>query len=455
MTTTVRQLAARFRRCETTVLANTRETLARIADPAGEGRRAFTRVHEGAALAAAQRADEQQQRRAATSALCGIPVSVKDLFDMEGEPTSAGSLVLQSARPATRDAAVVHRLRAAGAVIVGRTNMTEFAYSGLGLNPHFGTPLNPWDRRHRRVPGGSSSGAAVSVSDGMALAAVATDTGGSARIPAAFCGLTGFKPTASRISRDGVLPLSPTLDSVGAIGATVDCCALLDAAMARSALQLPAGRDDSTIRLGAVSDYVLDGVDSHVARTYERALAMLSRLGVRVEEVRFPELSELPGYNGKGGFAAYESYRFHAPGIARHGASYDPRVLSRIQRGKDLTDEDRALLQAQRARFITRTAQRFAGFDALVMPTVPIVAPTQAECEAEDDYTRLNLLVLRNPSIVNFMDGCAISLPCHAAGEAPVGLSLFQTAHRDAALLALARTVERLLASQDLGALAR
>lgn len=414
-------------------------------DPLGEGRRAFLRINFAAAVEAARAADAARARGQALSPLAGLPVSVKDLFDVAGETTLAGSKVRADAPPAPRDSMVVARLREAGAAIVGRTNMTEFAYSGLGLNPHYGTPLNPYDRAVGRIPGGSSSGAAVSVSDGMAVAAVASDTGGSARIPAAFCGLTGFKPTASRIPLDGAFPLSPSLDSVGAIGASVDCCAQLDAVLSGKPWHAPEALRPSDIRLGLVVDYVTQDLDEVVAATYSAALSRLSAAGVRIDEVRYPELFDLPIYNQGGGFAGYESYRIHAQLIETRGDEYDPRVAARIRRGKLLNPPDLESLRSQRADFIRSSLPRFRGYHALIVPTVPMVAPRLADCEADADFTRLNLLALRNPSIVNFLDGCAISIPCHRQGDAPVGLMLFHAADHDHQLLAVAGTIEALL----------
>lgn len=453
--TTVRQAGAQLDRGEVSASMLARQALSKIGDPGGEGSRAFLRVYEGLALNAARQADDELgQQGNRRSLLAGIPVSVKDLFDVAGEVTLAGSLVRAQSPCAQEDATVVQRLRSAGAVIVGRTNMTEFAYSGLGINPHFGTPLNPYDRQNGRIPGGSSSGAAVSVSDGMALAAVATDTGGSARIPAALCGLTGLKPTAARIPIQGTFPLSPSLDSVGAIGATVECCAILDAVMAGSVWQAPGEVDGAQLRLGMVMDYVTADLDAPVSRAYERALAKLSRCGVRIEPVRFPELHELPGFNQKGGFPAYESYRHQAELIGARAREYDPRVATRILRGQAMDASDYRRLQAQRGDFIKRASQRFAGFDALIAPTVPMVAPLLSQCEDDAEFSKLNLLALRNPTVVNFMDGCAISLPCHERGDAPVGLMLFQCAHQDRQLLSLACSIEQLLKFHQPGALA-
>src|SRR4051794_27927178 len=208
----IADVAADLRVGKTSSVELTRAALARIADPVGEGPRVFTRVYADAVDQAAEQ-DRRCARGGIASPLAGVPISIKDLFDVAGETTLAGSKALVGYPPAGRDAEVVARLKRAGAVIVGKTNMTEFAFSGLGLNPHYGTPRNPWDRERGRIPGGSSSGAAVSVTDGMAVAAIGTDTGGSVRIPAALCGLVGFKPTAARIPREGVLPLSETLDS--------------------------------------------------------------------------------------------------------------------------------------------------------------------------------------------------------------------------------------------------
>src|ERR1700751_2884139 len=208
------------------------ECIARIADPAGEGQRAFIHVDKDAALEAAEAMDRLRKVRAAPSRFAGIPVSIKDLFDIRGQVTRAGSRALEDSAPAERDATVVARLRRAGFVVVPRPNMTEFAYSGIGINPHFGTPKGAWRRSAGHVPGGASSGAAVSVVDGMAHGALGTDTGGSCRIPAAYNGIVGYKPTQRRIPLDGGVPLSSSLDSYGPLARTVQCCATLDAVLA-------------------------------------------------------------------------------------------------------------------------------------------------------------------------------------------------------------------------------
>jgi aspartyl-tRNA(Asn)/glutamyl-tRNA(Gln) amidotransferase subunit A len=444
-----REVQAALSKGETTSLRLVQQAMERIEDACGEGPRTFTRVYRDAALSQALKADEALRARSATSPLLGLPVSVKDLLDVAGEVTLAGSTVLRSDTPAVADAPVVARLKAAGAPIVGRTVMTEFAYSGLGLNPHYGTPLNPWDRSQGRIPGGSSSGAAVAVADEMCVVSVATDTGGSARIPAAFCGLTGFKPTAARIPRDGVFPLSPTLDAVGAIGPSVDCCDRLDAVLSGQAWQPLQAPPAQQLRLGVVLDYVLDDLEPVVAATFDAALSRLSAAGVTIQYIRFPELLQLPHFNRQGGFAAAESFRRLGTLVQRHGAEFDQRVAARIRRGADCSDDDVRQLCEQRTWFIGAAQSRFAGFDALVAPTVPMVAPLLSACSRDEDFTRLNLLALRNPSIVNFMDGCALSLPCQRPGAAPVGLSLMQTAHHDRQLLAAGLAVEGVLAAME------
>jgi aspartyl-tRNA(Asn)/glutamyl-tRNA(Gln) amidotransferase subunit A len=309
-------------------------------------------------------------------------------------------------------------------VIVGRTNMTEFAYSGLGLNPHHGTPRNPWDRARDgaagRIPGGSSSGAAVSVTDGMAAAAIGTDTGGSVRIPAALCGLTGFKPTARRVPLDGVLPLSPTLDSVGPLAHSVACCAWLDAVLAGDLPQPLRAAQPAGLRLALPRTLVCDGIDATAAAHFAAACSALSAAGVHIVEIDVPEFAELAQINRGGGFAAAEAWAWHARLLADREAVYDPRVAVRIRRGAALTAADYMELLAARRRWIVGVEQRLANAHAhaMVMPTVPVVAPPIALLQASDEhYGSTNLLILRNPTLINFLDGCALTLPCHAPGE--------------------------------------
>lgn len=424
------------------------DALQRAMDPEGEGSRVFTKIYEESARACATASDRLRAFGIEAGALSGIPISIKDLFDVAGEPTNGGSVLFTDGPNAVVDCVVVRKLRMAGAILVGRTNMTEFAFSGLGLNPHYGTPRNPFDRSTGRIPGGSTSGGAVSVADGMAAAAIGSDTGGSVRIPAALCGLTGFKPTASRISRDGVLPLSTTLDSVGVIAPTVRCCALVDSVMADSPVEMDDGRILRGARFGVLKGYVLDGVDKDVAARFTAAITTLSSMGAIVEDINFSSLAQIPQCNAKGGFTTAESYTWHRELLARSGDRYDPRVSSRIIRGKDISAADHIELIHARERIIREFGHSIRGFDAILMPTVPRIAPTIASLEVPNDdaYVDANLAMLRNPTVVNFIDGCAISIPCHKPGDAPVGLMICGPAHADGRLLSFGIAIERALA---------
>ncbi len=416
--------------------------LDRIADPAGEGGRTFLKVHAVAARAAADHYDALRARGLAPSPWAGIPVSIKDLFDVAGDVTTAGSRLLRGQPAADRDSAAVARLRAAGFIFIGRTNMTEFAYSGLGLNPHYGTPRNPFERPHGRIPGGSSSGAAISITDGMAYGALGTDTGGSCRIPAAFCGIVGFKPTADRVPRRGVFPLSQTLDSVGPLAATVACCAVLDAILADEVPGALAATAVQGCRFAIPTRYVLDALDSQVALSFERAIRDLSRAGAVIHEVPLAELQELPAINRKGGFPAAEAYAVHRERLAADGAAFDPRVSTRVLAGREQSAADYLDLMRARVDLQTRVEGLLAGFDAALFPTTAIVAPLLQALESDEAYIRYNHLALRNTAVVNFLDRCAVSLPCHEPGTAPVGLMVMGGRGTDRRTLGIAAAVE-------------
>jgi aspartyl-tRNA(Asn)/glutamyl-tRNA(Gln) amidotransferase subunit A len=395
------------------------------------------------AMERARAIDRARARGDELPAHAGVPISVKDLFDLQGQVTRAGSVVLEGAKRAERTAPAIQRLLDAGLVVVGRTNMTEFAYSGVGLNPHYGTPLNPWDRQTGRIPGGSSSGAAVSVTDGMAVAGIGTDTGGSCRIPAALTGITGWKPSANRVPLEGVYPLSGSLDSVGVLAHDVAGCAVLDHLMAGGSGTLPESSAISDLRLAVLGHYVIDGLDEVVGRTYQRALAALSAAGADLVEIRVPEIERLPELNAGGGIAAREAWDFHAEQLASSGDGYDPRVAGRIRAGAGVDDEELAAIKAARREIQVAFTSATEGFDAVLAPTVPIVAPPITAFDRDDDYLRLNLLLLRNPSLFNFLDACAISLPVQDDGEAPVGLMLAAANGRDRSLLGIAAEIER------------
>jgi aspartyl-tRNA(Asn)/glutamyl-tRNA(Gln) amidotransferase subunit A len=418
------------------------DCLARIADGSGEGMRAFIHVDAEAAIEAAEAMDRLREVKAAPSRYAGIPVSIKDLFDIKGQVTRAGSRALEDSAPAGADASVVARLRRAGFVVIGRTNMTEFAFSGIGINPHFGTPKGAWQRHVGHVPGGSSSGAAVSVVDGMAHGALGTDTGGSCRIPAAFNGIVGFKPTQRRVPLDGGVPLSSTLDSFGPLARTAQCCAVLDAVLANETVVPLQPRPIKGMRLAVPTTVVLDQLEEAVARTFERALETLSRQGALIQRIEMPEFLDVGVMNTKGGFAAAESYAWHRYLIASHGDVYDPRVRMRILRGEAISAADYIDLLGARRSLIARAEKRIAPYDALVLPTTANTPPRIADLADDQAFTAANLLALRNCTLINVIDGCAISLPCHREGEVPVGLMLAGAGGSDRRIFELAAGIE-------------
>ncbi|MDB5773026.1 MAG: amidase [Burkholderia sp.] len=402
----------------------------------------FTRLYPDAARAAASHADAMRAAGVRLSPLAGLPVSVKDLVDIEGEATLAGSVVLNDAAPAKTDAPVVKRLRNAGAAIIGKTNMTEFAFSGVGINPHYGTPANPADRQVGRIPGGSSSGVAVSVASGLCVAGLGSDTGGSIRIPAALCGLVGFKSTARRVPATGALPLSTTLDAICAMTRSVDDCILIDSIIADQPLLVPelplAG-----LRLAVPGTVMLDALEPHVAASFSAALSRLSAAGAKIIDVPMALLAEAATINK---FSPAEAYAWHRKLIAERESEYDPRVAKRIKLGAAMSAADYIDMHANRRDWIARMEQALAQFDAVISPTVPIVAPPIAELVAsEDTFFKANGLLLRNPSIINLLDGCAVSVPCHAEGSLPVGLMISGVAMSDSRILGIARAIESTL----------
>ncbi|MES2402651.1 MAG: amidase [Pseudomonadota bacterium] len=376
--------------------------------------------------------------------LSGIPFSVKDLFDIAGQPTKAGSTVLADAPPAAANCPAVARLLAAGGVLAGRTNMVEFAFSGVGINPHYGTPVNPADSTVDLIPGGSSSGAAVSVATGAALIGLGSDTGGSIRIPAALCGLVGFKSTARLVPTEGALPLSTTLDTVSAITRSVRDAITVHEVLAARRVTL-AGKPLSSCRFAVARTWMLDGVDATVGTAFERTLALLQEAGAEIEYITLEEIGELATINGTGGLSAAESFAWHRKLIAAHEGDYDQRVAFRILKGASMSAADYIDLLAARKAWISRMESQLEGYDAVLSPTVPIVAPPIASLADDTEFFRVNGLLLRNTAVVNMLDGCAISLPCHVAGELPVGLMIWQSAMKDDAVLDLALQVEALL----------
>lgn len=383
--------------------------------------------------------------------LAGLAVSIKDLFDIAGQTTRAGSTVLHDAPPATRDSPAVARLRRAGAAIVGRTNMSEFAFSGVGVNPHFGTPANACASDALRIPGGSSSGAAISVASGAAHIGLGSDTGGSIRIPAALNGIVGFKSTARRVPTEGTVPLSSTLDTVCALTRSVRDAMLSHEILAqRQVTRSPAPL--RAYRLGVASSVMLDGLDATVSRAWQRTLDTLRHAGARIDELALSELNELQQIQASGGFSPAESYAWHHRLLEDRGHDYDPRVAARIRRGATMSACDYIELQHARRHWMEKMDTAMRDFDAFLSPTVPMVAPTLAEVapgpERDDAFFRINALLLRNPSVINMLDGCAISLPCHAPDELPVGLMVWAGALRDDPVLNIALQIEELLRNE-------
>ena len=441
-TPTLASLAADLDAGRTTARALVDECLAKIADKEGEGARAFLHVDAEAAIEAAEAMDRLREVKAAPSPFAGIPISIKDLFDIKGQVTRAGSRALEDSPPAAADAPAVARLRRAGFVVIGRTNMTEFAYSGIGINPHYGTPKGAWQRSVGHVPGGSSSGAAVSVVDGMAHGALGTDTGGSCRIPAAYNGIVGFKPTQRRVPLDGAVPLSPTLDSIGPLARTVKCCAVLDAVLANEPVTPLQPRQVKGLRLAVPTTVALDDLDDAVAQAFERALEKLARGGALIERIAVPEFLDVAPMSVKGGFAAAESYAWHRYLIVSKGDIYDPRVASRILRGESQSAADYIDLLGARKSLVARATARLAPYDALVLPTTANTPPRIADMKDDQAFTKANLLSLRNCTLINMIDGCGISLPIHRDGEVPVGLMLAASGGSDRRILELAAAME-------------
>lgn len=431
--------------------------------------RASTEIEYAIALAQSPRCryaflqtDFDNARAAAAAAdparhpLAGLAVSVKDLFDIQGQVSRAGSVALADGPPAPRDALAVARLRGAGAALIGRTNMTEFAFSGVGVNPHYGTPANVAATDVPRIPGGSSSGAAVSVATGAAFIGLGSDTGGSIRIPAALQGLVGFKNTQALVPLDGTVPLSFTLDTVCALTRSVrDAILAHEILAARRVIRSSA--PITGYRLAVPRTVMLDEMDPTVAGAFQRTLETLRAAGAVIEEIGLPELGELAGMQTHGSFPAAESHAWHRRLLSQRADQYDPRVASRIQRGAGMSAADYITLQQARRDWIARVEAAVQGFDALLSPTVPIVATPLAkvapgegrdaavDAARDEAFFRVNGLLLRNPSVVNMLDGCAVSLPCHRADELPVGLMVWHGAMRDDAVLNIAQQIENLL----------
>ncbi|MBL8908905.1 MAG: amidase [Rhizobiales bacterium] len=439
-------LEVRLAQGTVTARALVEESLARIDDPDGEGKLAFLKVHRDRARHLADYYDSARKAGYPVPRYGGVPFSVKDLFDEAGEVTRAGSRLLAGAAPAASDAPAIARLKHAGFIAIGRTNMTEFAYSGVGLNPHYGTPRSPWDRKTGRIPGGSSSGAAVSVADGMVPLAIGSDTGGSCRIPAAYNGIVGYKPSTGRVPLTGAYPLSASFDSIGPIANSVACCAIADAIMAGADGDVPRALPADRIRFAVPRSHLIENLEPEVETSFARAIAVLRSAGMRVDEIDYGDLRDIPAINSKGGIVVAEALAHHRRQLDEAEASYDPRVSRRILAGSQISGADLIEIIAARRKLIRDNARLMASFDALVVPTTPNVPPPISALERDEDYLRFNAMSLRNTSIGNFLDQCSISLPMHAPGEPPAGLMLMAPHGRDRHMFALALAVEGALA---------
>ncbi|HRA94423.1 MAG TPA: amidase [Aestuariivirga sp.] len=446
-TWTLDGLAGALREGKTTSRELVEQALAKISDPAGEGVRAFIKVDADGARATADYQDHLRRRNRQPSPFAGIPVSVKDLFDLAGEVTTAGSRVLKDAAPALADAPAIAALKSAGMIVLGRTNMTEFAYSGVGLNPHYGTPKSVFDRKTGRIPGGSSSGAGVAVADGMCALGIGTDTSGSCRIPAAYNGIVGYKPSRGRVSTRGAYPLSARFDSIGPLGNSVACCAAADALMAGDWPGKIVAREISSLRIGILKTAVLEGLDSNVAAAYERALARLSKAGATLVDFEFEPLLEVPGLTIKGGIVAAEAHAHHRDLMGQKGAEYDPRVRTRIEAAGGISAADYLAIVKRREAMIGRFNAAIHGFSAVALPTVMIIPPPISALGTDQEYFRYNSMSLRNTYVGSFLNCCALSLPVNEPGAAPVGLMLMGVWGQDQGLFSIGKAIETLLQS--------
>jgi aspartyl-tRNA(Asn)/glutamyl-tRNA(Gln) amidotransferase subunit A len=420
--------------------------LGRIDDPKGEGARACLTVYRDQAKAAADAADARAKAGVSLGPVDGTIVSIKDLFDVAGEVTRVGSKVFaEEGKPAAADAPVVRRLRAGGAIIVAKTNMSEFAYTGIGANPHFGTPGNPADRK--RVPGGSSSGAAVAAADGMCEIAIGTDTGGSCRIPGALCGVVGYKPSRQRIPTNGAFPLSYIIDSIGSIARSVEACARADAVMANETYVPLEPVPLAGLRIGVAEGYPLENLDETVDLKFSDAVARLKKAGAHLSKEKLSLLDEMAQVNSKGGVQPAEAFAIHRDLLSRRADAIDPNVRVRLERARDISAADYIDMVRERARLIRMMDIRIADVDALAWPTTPMVAPTMQEVAAPAEFARKNAMLLRNTVIVNFFDLCAISVPIPRGSGLPAGFMLVARNGQDQCLFRIAAAVERLFAA--------
>ncbi len=427
------------------------DCLAAIDAADGEGKRAFIEVYHERAREQADVVDYARKQGENLPVFAGIPLSIKDLFDEAGVVTRAGSKVLKGAAPASEDATVLARLKAAGFIVIGRTNMTEFAFSGIGTNAHYGDARSPFERDtadiHKgRVAGGSSSGSAVSISDHMAAASIGSDTGGSTRTPAAFCGIVGFKPTTTRMPSNGIYPLSRSFDAPGPMANSVSCCTILDSLMAGGLGEEESPFGVKGLRLAMPKGYLFEELDPHVASSFDTAIDQLAAAGADIVDIKIAEIEELQPSNNSKSIVAAEAYQVHKDRLESSLIhSYDPFVAFRLQCGKGILASEYIEMFEMRERVWANIQATFREFDALVLPTAPILPPELSSITTIKSKILQSAKSLRNTSIFNYLDRPSISIPCNESGTGPVGLSLVGSRQHDRRLLAIAAACEAII----------
>ena len=429
----------------------THHVLDRISDLDGD-LHAFVGVTRERALDEAAAAEGELARGEARGPLHGIPYAVKDLFDVVGEVTGAGTRLLAD-NVAAVDATVVRRLHAAGMVLVGKTHTVQFAFGGVGVNHDTGTPRNPWRDDEAFVPGGSSSGSAVAVAAGIVPVALGTDTSGSVRIPASLCGITGLKTTVGRVSRAGVHPLSTTLDSVGPLTRSA-----ADAALVYRAVQ-GADPDDPTtagqaphdvsiglesgvsgLRLAVIETMFFDGADPAVVAAVRAAADQLSDLGADVTSIEAPEVDEVMGGTmtpSRARTVAAEGYAVNRRLLEERFDELDPVVSTRMRSGRALLAIDFLEAFDTWRRLPASFTERTAGIDAFLVPATMLPARPLAEVDASpESYARFNGQYLRNTSIGNRLQWCGVSVPCGFTDDGlPIGLMIHAPAMQEHVVL--------------------
>ena len=397
--------------------------------------------------------DASIQAKKSLPPLSGIPITLKDLFDVKDEITLAGSIALKhDARPAPQDCEVIAPLRAAGMLFLGRTNMSEFAFSGMGMNPHYGTPKSIWDRDQGRLPGGSSSGSAVSVAEGIVPVTMGSDTAGSCRIPASFNGIVGVKPSYGRLSLDNVYPLSPTSDAPGPLGMDVDSCFIVD--------QLISGQwngkggipelnqiDPKMLKFIIPESIVTEELDEVVSQDFLITIQRLEEAGVKIERVKMEVIDQCVDMFLTRAVVGYEAFQHHRELLDKYGHEYDPFVYNRIVKFSDVSKEEQKSRYQDKAKLKQAFENQMHALnaDAVLYPTTPCLPPLIQEAQISENTARINLRNLRNTSSVNYFDGCSMSLPMHQKGKAPTGLMVSSVHGDDARLYEMGLTIESLL----------